>query len=191
MPARPSSRRADRRGLLLGLAFAAALLSPLRHYARPLDEVAERKFARDSFPLSTYPMFSVDRKGRVVVPHVIGVTAHGERVVPHYRHYGSGGLNQVRKQVARALRRGRAAEVAQRYADSLADSQARAAEAAGAASADEAAIVTVAVVRSRFVFEDYFAGRRLPDAESIRAECPVGGIAFAHPPSRLSKRAFA
>src|SRR5690625_352040 len=60
-------------------AFAGVLLSPLRHYVGTPKDVKRNKFARDSFPLSTYPMFSTDRKGRVTVPHVIGITDDGDR----------------------------------------------------------------------------------------------------------------
>lgn len=71
-----------------------------------------KKVERDSFPVSTYPMFSADRSGKVTVPHVLGLTATGQRRPLHYRHYGTGGLNQVRKQIARAIRQGAADDVA-------------------------------------------------------------------------------
>src|SRR5690625_704643 len=101
--------------------FAGILLSPARHYFGTQKQVKRQKFARDSFPLSTYPMFSTDRKGRVTVPHVIGITDDGQRVPLHYRHYGTGGLNQVSKQIARGVRRGKAADIAQSYSDSQAN----------------------------------------------------------------------
>ncbi|NLT25971.1 MAG: hypothetical protein GXX90_04885 [Microbacteriaceae bacterium] len=167
-----------RLGALAG--FAAVLLAPLRHYVGPMKRVTEAKIEHDSFPLSTYPMFSADRRGRIVIPHVVGFTADGERVIPHYRHYGSGGHNQVRKQLARDVRQGRAVEVAQRYADSLAaaDRERR---------GGEAAILRVAVVRARYVFDDWFAGDRAPQAESVHAECAVGGTATAGPGEPLPR----
>lgn len=150
--------------------FAGVLLSPLRHYVGNQKTVQRNKVAYDSFPISTYPMFSADRKGRVTVPHVIGVTATGQRRPVHYRHYGTGGLNQVRKQVARAIRQGVAATVAQRYADALAASK----------RSKDAEIVTVLVVRSRFSFDTYF-DRQHPDTtpfrETVYARCDVGGKA--------------
>ncbi|GAA2039816.1 hypothetical protein GCM10009720_20450 [Yaniella flava] len=151
-------------------AFAGVLFSPLRHYVGSPKQVKRTKFAQDSFPISTYPMFSVDRKGRVTVPHVVGITADEQRVPLHYRHYGTGGLNQVRKQIARGVRRGDAADIAQRYADSL----------AATARRREANIVRVLVVRSRFQFDQYFshdAHVKLPDHETVRAQCQVGGTA--------------
>lgn len=151
-------------------AFAGVLLSPLRHYIGTPKQVKHAKFARDSFPLSTYPMFSADRKGRIIVPHVVGMTADGERIVLHYRHFGTGGLNQVRKQIARGVRRGDAAKIAQRYADALAVSKRR----------RDATIVRVLVVRSRFQFNDYFsntAQAKVPEKETVYAQCLVGGTA--------------
>lgn len=148
--------------------YTAILLAPLRHYCGPMKKVNEAKFAEDSFPLSTYPMFSEDRKGRVTVPHIVGITADGSRVLPHYRHFGAGGLNQVRKQVAKALRDGRASAIAQTYADSLARRPRTEAE---------KDIVEVRVVRSRFLFDDYFAGNTHPKKEVIHARCAVGGTA--------------
>lgn len=154
-------------------AFAGVLLSPLRHYVGTPKQVKHHKFARDSFPLSTYPMFSTDRKGRVTVPHVIGITADGQRVPLHYRHYGTGGLNQVRKQIARAVRGGDAAKIAQRYADALASPTRK-------LRSREAAVQRVLVVRSRFSFDDYFnqdEPSTRPSSETIHAQCDVGGTA--------------
>lgn len=179
-PPPPTAADAWRLAALAG--FAAVLLLPLRHYVGPLSRVDRAKLDHDSFPLSTYPMFSVDRRGRLVVPHVVGFTREGERIIPHYRHYGAGGLNQVRKQIARDVRLGRAVEVAQRYADSIAaDRLGEGTASAPERRAREAAIARVAVVRARFLFDDYFAGDRTPPFESVHAQCRVGGTAEAVP----------
>lgn len=152
--------------------FAGILLSPVRHYFGTQKQVKHQKFARDSFPLSTYPMFSTDRKGRVTVPHVIGITDDGQRVPLHYRHYGTGGLNQVRKHIARGVRRGHAAKIAQRYADSLAAPKKK-------FRRREASVERVLVVRSRFEFDEYFSSTpcTLPVRETVHAQCVVGGTA--------------
>lgn len=166
--------RSDLTGLLGTAVFAAALLAPLRHYVGPSKKVQRAKIDRDSFPLSTYPMFSADRAGRIVVPHVVGETADGDRVNLSYRLYGTGGLNQVRKQVARAVREGHADTVAQTYADALHH------------SGNPEEIAKVLVVRSRFLFNDYFDGDRMPFAENIHARCVPGGTATLCSPGRLA-----
>lgn len=195
IPAGTPKRAAIRKGDLWSLAgyaaFATVLLAPLRHYVGDLKTVTEAKIDEDSFPLSTYPMFSADRKGRIVIPHVVGFTAQGERVLPHYSHYGSGGLNQVRKQVARGIRLNNALEIAQQYADSIAKQQSRTRIPTKPEVAErhqrEAAITTIAVVRARYIFDDYFAGDKAPAVEVIHAECPIGGTAFEHPATPLPK----
>ena len=192
-PSAPPLRSADLLRLAGLAGLAAVLVSPVRHYVGPMSTVNVQKMEQDSFPLSTFPMFSEDRRGRVIVPHVIGLSEDGERILPHYSHYGAGGLNQVRKQIARDVRSGRAVPVAQRFADSLAQPP----EAGGSTEIEtmrrierEARIVRVEVVRSRFVFDEYFAGQRIPRSETIHARCAVGGTATAQDaPRRLRKDA--
>ncbi|MDO5635082.1 MAG: hypothetical protein Q4G34_09480 [Micrococcus sp.] len=187
LPASPPPVLADWLRLGLGAAGVAVVLSPLRHYVKgPLHGSGAAKFTRDSFPLSTYPMFSEDRGRSTSVAHVIGITDAGERVIPLFKHFGPGGLNQVRKQVSRAVRRGDAARVAQAYADSLATLQTRqrtrpsTGTGAGATRRRrEAQIVTVEVVRSRFRFDEYFDGQTLPQRETVLARADVGGTAHA------------
>lgn len=176
--AAPAATNRDLWALAAGAAFTAVLLSPARHYFNGKDKNEE-----DSFPLSTYPMFSDNRKDRTRIPHVAGFTADGERLVPHYGHFGAGGLNQVRKQVTRMVRQGRAMEVAQRYADALADQGRRPAprgEGPGAVRRRrEAGIVRVEVVRSRYFFDTYYAGNTTPQVETVHARADVGGTAEA------------
>ena len=50
----------------------AVLLAPLRHYVGPMKRVTEAKIEHDSFPLSTYPMFSIDRGAVSAVATVVG-----------------------------------------------------------------------------------------------------------------------
>ncbi|GAA4761923.1 hypothetical protein [Citricoccus nitrophenolicus] len=174
----PAASERDLWALTAGVALAAVLLSPVRHYFNGKD-----KNEQDSFPLSTYPMFSDDRKDRTRIPHVAGFTADGRRVIPHYHHFGAGGLNQVRKQIARMVRQGRGVEIAQRYADALAEQQRRpraTGEGPGAVRRlREADIVRVEVVRSRYFFDTYYAGNTTPQMETVHARAEVGGTAEA------------
>ncbi|WP_257160588.1 hypothetical protein [Corynebacterium cystitidis] len=157
--------------------IAAVLASPLRHYTGPIKEVNKKKNDKDSFPLSTYPMFSAYRRGRITVPHVVGLTESGERINLHYTHFGLGGLNHTRRQLSKAIRKKNAVEVAQTYADSLARRPRK----------KERDVVEVIVVRSRFLFDDYFSGDKTPQAESVHARCRVGDTAEAGPGKALPR----
>jgi hypothetical protein len=79
-----------------------ATLWPLRQYRRPEPE------RRDGFPLSYYPMFSEKRGQFGSVPFAIGVRADGSEFNMPYPMLGPGGVNQVRRQLSRAVARGRA-----------------------------------------------------------------------------------
>ena len=78
-----------------------------------------RTSPRDSFPLSHYPMFSARRSAHVEVSYVCGVRADGSRQRLDSRLAADGGMNQERKQIARAVRRGRSDRVARRVARRL------------------------------------------------------------------------
>ncbi|NEK06114.1 hypothetical protein GR239_37115, partial [Rhizobium leguminosarum] len=51
----------------------------------------------------------------------------------------------------------------------------------------EATIERIEVVRSRFVFDEYFAGDTAPRSESVLAVCNVGGPASAPPGGRARR----
>lgn len=96
-------------GYLAGLGATAAVLSPLVT-AQP-----------DSFPISTYPMFSRSR-GSPVIDAVVGVSGNGaDRPLPPSL-IASGEVLQTKALIARAVQHGRAGmaelcgEVAQRVA---------------------------------------------------------------------------
>ncbi|MFC7404083.1 hypothetical protein [Georgenia alba] len=127
--------------LLLGAALVAAVASPVRQ-----NWSAEKV---DDFPLSYYPMFSARRRRHGRVVHVVADHADGTtRDVP-YRRLGDGGFNQVRRQVAK-----RASSAA--GADDLAR------EVLARLSGDLEPPVRVRVLRSTYVYDDFFAGHRAP-----------------------------
>lgn len=152
--ASPPLRGSDLLRLGWLVALAVVTLAPVRHHVGSQGRVRATKLEPDSFPLSTYPMFSEDRLGRVIVPNAVGFTAEGEGVMPHCTHFGAGGLDQVRKQIARPVRAGRADRVAQSYADSLAAARCPTAAGSGAEATcgsrgREARSQHVEVVRNR------------------------------------------
>jgi hypothetical protein len=141
-------------GLVSGGVVGAALW-PLRQYLRPPDERV------DSFPLSYYPMFSVRREQHGTVPYAVGVRANGSRGPLPHGVLGAGGVNQVRKQLSRAVHRGRAAQHAELIAGFVAERP------------DFADVVTVEIVRGRFDFDACLLNRKVEGEETVLASAPV------------------
>ncbi|MBC8151304.1 MAG: hypothetical protein H7Z72_00165 [Bacteroidetes bacterium] len=131
----------------LSLLFVAAVLWPIREnwQRRPTD----------SFPLSHYPMFSENRRGKATVTYLVGVDRRGKQHFLSYRHAGTGGFNQVRKLIRkRSVKdpRGLCQQVAKAVARRQREPDAR--------------VDTIKIVRGRFAFKPFFAGNQAP----VRAE---------------------
>ncbi len=115
----------------------------------------------DSFPLSYYPMFSHDRGGKADMTYLLGVAADGKRRYLPYQLAGTGGMNQVRKVIAKRAKKDPAglcravAEAIARGERSLPDVQ------------------TVKVVRSQFSFDQFFAGDQTPKTSTVLCSCNV------------------
>ncbi|MGC5629297.1 hypothetical protein ACPYO6_13770 [Georgenia sp. Z1344] len=142
---------------LAGIALTAVVAAPIRQNHRPDDEKV------DGFPLSYYPMFSVRRTRNGTVHHLLGIDDDGTERILHFGHAGTGGLNQVRRQINRRVREGRAEEVARLVAASVAASSAE----------QDAAVERVQVVTSVHRFDDFFAGDRAPRRRTVLADVPV------------------
>lgn len=152
-----SSRAAKALTYLVGAATLTLVASPARQYLRPEQERV------DGFPLSHFPMFSAARTRSGKVTHLVGLDGDGGEHILHHRHAGTGGLNQVRRQINRQVREDRAPQLAARVATSVA---------ASSRSADRP-IEEVQVVTSRHRFDDFFAGDRTPRRRRIHATAPV------------------
>lgn len=141
------------RGLAAGLSvlLLAAVLWPARlnWRARP----------KDSFPLSYYPMFSARRRERVRLLHVDGLDARGRRYPIPYRHLGSGGLNQVRRQLGATVRAGRGEALCQDVATRLARRP----------DGPLGAVVTVQILSGRYAWDTFFSGDPAPLKERVCA----------------------
>jgi hypothetical protein len=131
-----------------------------------------REQPKDSFPLSYHPMFSLKRAGATTVRYLVGLDGRGGRHLLPHTYAGTGGLNQVRRQINKVVRGGRA--------DTLCNLVA--AKVAGSGEERFADVVTVQVVVGRYRLADYFADQRgsvweRMDASRVREEvvasCPV------------------
>lgn len=147
----------DRRlASLISVGLVAAVLAPVRQNWR--------RRPRDSFPLSYYPMFTAKRRSRMRVTHFVGLDRDGQRVHLPHDVAGSGGLNQLRKQIRRIVQRGDAEELCRAAAERVARRRRRYPE-----------VVAVQVVTGTYRLTAYFAGQREPDKEVVHACVPVPG----------------
>lgn len=130
--------------------------------AWPVNENFQDK-PRDDFPFSYYPMFTNDRGEAMSVNHLVGITADGREIPVSYHRAGDGGFNQVRRQINRYVREDNTRELIEHVADDLAASTRRA----------EVEVEQVQIVRSRFRFDDYFAGNKRPVEREVVNSAPV------------------
>lgn len=118
----------------------------------------------DGFPLSYYPMFSHKRDAHYKVTYLVGLDADGHRRAISYKLVGTGGFNQVRRQIRRAAREGRAealcADVAMRLTQRSAFADLR----------------QVAVLTGTFVLDGYFQEHQTPIREKTHATCTLPQI---------------
>lgn len=144
------------RAAAFSAAVLAAVLSPLLQYRRP------RRERVDGFPLSWYPMFSAKRSRLMSVTYAVGVTADGGRLSLPTNALGTGGVNQVRRQLYRvAVREARP----DAYAGDLAARVAR--------RPDWANVIRVEVVRTLFDLDDCLTSRRVDGESTVLASAAV------------------
>jgi hypothetical protein len=117
---------------------------------------------RDDFPLSYYRMFSEERADRQRITYMVGIDAQGNRYLLPYRFAGTGGMNQVRRQMNRLVDQGRASSLCQTAAARVVRAGSRL-----------RAVQRLEVITGTFRLSEYFAGRTAPDAENVRARCSV------------------
>ncbi len=123
-----------------------------------------RRVPSDGFPFSYYPMFSAYRSGRTRVTPLVGVEAGGKRHLLHNRYAGSGGQNQVRRQIRRMANEGRADELCVRVIARLAREKPRL----------HRRLAAVQLVTGTFLLDDYFGGgSREPLREKVHATVVV------------------
>jgi hypothetical protein len=154
------------RAFALAVLLLGAILYPVRQNWRPCK--------KDGFPLSYYPMFSHRRRQHTNIHYAVAVHADGSRQYVASEVLGIGGLNQVRRQLNRVVKRGEVAEFAQRLAERVA---------ADPASAE---VVRVEIVRGEFDLDVCLLNRRLEGTETIlgaadvpspvAAELPTSGV---------------
>jgi predicted DCC family thiol-disulfide oxidoreductase YuxK len=140
---------------LSGCLLMGAVLMPIAQNWHPIP--------KDNFPLSYYPMFSEKRGVTYVVNYLVGVDGQGNRLLIPHQFAGKGGFNQTRRQINRLEREGKAGVLCRAVAGKVARKPV----------SPYSGIVTIRVVTGRFRFADYFAGKKDPLNERVRASCQV------------------
>jgi hypothetical protein len=151
----PETEYGKFKAILLSLAMIGAVLWPIQQNWRDKP--------RDNFPLSYYPMFSAKRDAIETFFYLVGLDAEGGRHFIRYKLIGSGGGNQVRRQVRKIVNEGRASDLAHKVARRLARQD----------DPPWSSIVTVNVCRGKFAVDDYFHGKKDPVEEQVKASCEV------------------
>lgn len=149
------AHRGKRIPALLSAVVVLILLSPLLENwkAKP----------HDSFPLSYFPMFAARRGETYQANSLVGLDAAGNRTLLSYRLAGSGGFNQVRRQITAKLKKKRGDEICETVASKLARSRRR----------DLRNVETVQVVSVTHDMNKFFARGNSQVAEKVYASCAV------------------
>jgi hypothetical protein len=116
----------------------------------------------DDFPLSYYRMFSEVRSDTQRVTYLVGLDSHGERMLLPYRYAGSGGMNQVRRQINKRVKQGDASRLCRTVASRV-----------GRAGSRLPELQAIEITTGTFRMSDYFRGRSAPVSENVSARCAV------------------
>jgi hypothetical protein len=116
---------------------------------------------KDNFPLSYFPMFSYKRDSVMSLNYLVGYDTLGTRCVIPYRFAGSGGFNQVRRQINKKVRNDKGDKLVAKVAKRL-------------QGCDEAAfsqLCRVELVEGTYNFNQYFIeGNKTPLSERCIAK---------------------
>lgn len=121
----------------------------------------------DSYPLSTYPMFSRPRGRRNAVTSALAVAGEREVKIPP-EYVGNAETMQAFRTLTTAVALG--GDASQRLCQAIAGRLAEASDPA-LAHAERVLLVTESVDAI-----DYLAGRAKPQHRRVHARCPVGGV---------------
>jgi hypothetical protein len=116
------------------------------------------KKPKDNFPLSYFPMFSHQRDSINTVNYFVGYDSLGQRYYIPYDMIGSGGFNQVRRQINRKVKTEKGEKLVQKVAKKLSQSP----------NTPYCHLVRVALVQGDFHLDNYFLqGEKTPLSEKI------------------------
>jgi hypothetical protein len=152
-----------RQAILLAAVMLSAVLYPLRQHFVPTKE------RQDGFPLSYYPMFSAKRQDTVKVAYGVGIHADGSRHYLPQGVLGTGGANQVRRQVRKVVRENRV------------DAFAKAVAAGVSTRPSLKDVVRVEIVDGEFDIDACFLNHKIEGTEEILGGADVVRLAENQP----------
>jgi hypothetical protein len=136
--------------------FSLLLLAAI---AWPVGENWKPK-PKDEFPLSYFPMFSFKREAVQELSYFVGYDAQNQRYCIPYDYIGSGGFNQVRRQLNKKVRRDKGPQLTEKVAKRLSSCR----------LAPYNELVRVDLVTGRYHLDNYFlTGDKNPLAETVIA----------------------
>ncbi|MBK9170505.1 MAG: hypothetical protein IPM24_24010 [Bryobacterales bacterium] len=151
---RPPDR--GKRGPALVIALALFIV------ISPVAENFKRKPV-DSFPLSYFPMFSFRRSPVHTGNTLIGIDDAGHRTRLRAALAGTGGFNQIRRQIQAKVKAGRAQEICETVA----------ARVSRARREPMPHIRTVQVLTVKHEVDAFFSGDQTAVSETVQAACEV------------------
>ncbi|MBQ4819291.1 hypothetical protein [Aquimarina sp. MMG016] len=102
----------QQQAILISISIIVLILSPI------LENWASKP--NDNFPLSYYPMFSKKRNATYGLYYFVGYDSNQNRYKIPYKLAGTGGFNQVRRQIKKAARSDNAKVFTQKVAERIA-----------------------------------------------------------------------
>ena len=123
---------------IFSICFLLAVLFPVKENWSPRP--------KDNFPNSYYPMFSKKRGDSYTVNYFIGLDASNNAYILPYNFAGTGGFNQVRRQINRAVRNGDGKKLVKKVARRVARKR----------GSPYNQIVKVQLIRGTFNFDAFF-----------------------------------
>jgi len=115
---------------------------------------------KDSFPFSYYPMFSKKRGETYGMYYLLGVDTLGQRHFLSYKLAGTGGFNQVRRQIAKCAKKGDGSELLDRVEQQLKRKK----------KPFSYSLSEIKLVKGEYHLEHFFEDmERLPIAEKVMA----------------------
>ncbi|MEL7119059.1 MAG: hypothetical protein AAFO07_06450 [Bacteroidota bacterium] len=116
---------------------------------------------KDDFPLSYYPMFSHKRGETYSLRYIVGYDANGERYKIPYKIIGTGGFNQVRRQINKWSKRGEGQVLLTQVADRIVNYEKK----------PYSDLVRLQLVKGTYHFDTYFlTDDKSPIKEKIISE---------------------